>query len=122
MPYQVADGHDNEAGFAAVTPPPASDGLRMPELIFNGDGSAEFAGLPTLDLVWSAISREQRNTLLTAFGLSDTVASNAVTVQVLGNDNAFGNWNATAVYLRSERREPYGWSTFTIRLIQMVGT
>lgn len=122
MPYRIADGHDNEAAFADMTPQPASEAIRAPELVFYGNGQAEFEGTPYVDLLWSGLSRAQYNTLRTQLGVSDTVASNDVTVRLRLNDDTFGNYNATLIYLRSERREPWGWSRFSVRLNNLVST
>lgn len=122
MAYQIADGHDQEASFADITPQPASEAVRSPELVYYGNGQAEFVGTPYVDLLWSGLSRAQYNTLRTQLGISDTVASNDVTVRILLNSDSFGNYNATLIYLRSERREFWGWSRFSVRLNNLVAT
>lgn len=122
MPYRIADGFDNEVSFADMTPQPASEAVRYPELVYYGNGQADFDGSPFVDLLWSGLSRSGYNTLRTQLGISDTVASNDVTVRIRLNDNTFGNYNATLIYLRTERREPWGWSRFSVRLNNLAAT
>lgn len=122
MPYRIADGFDNEAGFADINPQPASEAVRYPELVYYGNGQAEFDGAPYVELLWSGLSRTQYNALRTQLGVSDTVASNDVTVRIRLNDNTFDDYNATLIYLRSERREPWGWSRFSVRLNNLAAT
>lgn len=121
--YQIADGHDNEASFAVMTPQPAGrSGQRYPELVFYGNGQADFEGGLFMELSWDTMTRAQYNTLRTQLGISDTVASNDVTVKIRQNDNTFDDWNATLIYLRTEQRRPDGWRGFSVRLINMVAT
>ncbi len=120
--YRIADGHDQEASFADINPQPASEAVRMPELVYYGNGQAEFNGTPFADLVWSGLSRAQYSALRTQLGVSDTVASNDVTIRLRLNSDSFGNYNATLIYLRTERREMWGWSRFSIRLNNLVAT
>lgn len=120
MPYQIADGFNNAGSLATITPQPAApDGIRYPELVFYGNGQADFDGALYVDLYWTALTRAQYNTLRTLFGLSDTVASNDVTVRLRTNADSWANYNATAIYLHTERREMYGWSRLSVRLINM---
>lgn len=120
--YRIADGHDQEASFADINPQPASEAVRMPELVYYGNGQAEFNGTPFADLVWSGLSRAQYSALRTQLGVSDTVASNDVTIRLRLNSDSFGNYNATLIYLRTERREMWGWSRFSVRLNNLVAT
>lgn len=120
--YRIADGHDQEASFADIAPQPASEAVRAPEIVYYGNGTAEFAGAPFADLLWSGLSRAQYNALRTQLGVSDTVASNDVTVRLRLNNDTFGNYNATLIYLRTERREVWGWSRFSVRLNNLVAT
>jgi len=92
--YRIADGHDQEASFADINPQPASEAVRMPELVYYGNGQAEFNGTPFADLVWSGLSRAQYSALRTQLGVSDTVASNDVTIRLRLNSDSFGNYNA----------------------------
>lgn len=120
--YQIADGHDNEASFAAISPQPASEAVRAPELVYYGDGSAEFVGAAFVELRWSSLSRTQYTALRTQLGISDTVASNEVTIKLRLNDDTFDDYNGTLVYLRTERRMPYGWRDFSVRVKDLVAT
>lgn len=120
MTYQVADGNDNAAGLATVTPQPASpDGLQYAEVVDAADGTADFQGFPFMDLVWTSLERTDRNTIATAFGLSDTVASNEVTVAIPLNTGSFVNRNATAKLLPRTQRGFVFVPDFTIRLVKI---
>lgn len=114
--YQVADGHNNADNLAILSPQPATpDAIQYPQIRYAADGSAVFHGAPYIDVVWSSLTREQYNDLMTAHGLSQTVASNAVTVAVRGDDDTFANYNATAVHLKSAKRGMAFWTQLTIR-------
>ncbi len=115
--YQVADGKDNAAGLIDISPQPASpDGVRYPELVFSADGSAHFHGWAYIDLVWNSIDRASYNAILTAFGLSQTVAHNAVTVKIRDNDDTFRVYNGDAIRLQEEQRRLVFWKQLTIRV------
>lgn len=118
--YQVADGKNNAAGLADINPQPASpSGIRYGELRFSADGSASFHGYAYIDLVWNSLTRDQYNAVLTAFGLSQTVAHNAVTVKVRKNDDTFAAYNGDAVRLQNEKRERPFWKDLTIRVLKL---
>jgi len=120
MAYQVADGKGNAAGLIDVDPQPASPyGVRYPELRFGADGSATLHGSAFIDLVWSSLTRTQYNSLLTQFGLSQTIAHNAVTVSVLDNDNTFTTYNGDAYRMQEERRRIAFWSNLVIRVANL---
>ena len=114
----VADGHNvAEGSLVRVEPPPATpDQLQYSELEFYGDGHADFNGFKSGELVWTSISSAERATVLTAFGLSDEVASNDVTLNHLLNTGAWQRSNVTAVYLQSDRRRPYGHDDLRIAI------
>lgn len=119
LAYAVADGFNHaENELTVLDPQPAlPDMIDSAELEFYGDSHAEFNGGDYADLVWSSIDATGRAAVLTAFGLSDSVASNEVTANVRLNDNT--TWdvvNAVAVYLRKGRRRPYGSDDLRIRL------
>lgn len=107
-PYRVALGHDNEASFADIAPQPA-----MPELPdyaslkAHADDFVYANGYLRAVLVWSELTAAQVATVLTQFGLSRSTRSALVTVRLRDDgDSTYSNWNATAVYPRSERRKP----------------
>lgn len=109
--YAVADGYDQiEASLVALNPQPAlPEQIRFAELEFYGDGHADFNGYRNAELVWSPdLSTEDRNNVLSQLGLSDTVASNEITINLKLNDDTWDIMNAVAVYLQSENRTQLG--------------
>lgn len=119
MPYQAISGHDNVGTLVDLDPQPRSATMpRSPELVFYGSG-AEFNGATYAELEWTALDRDSVDALLDQYGLSQTAASNDVTVSLRGRDDAFFNANATAIYLQTERLTPYGWEGFRIRYIHI---
>ncbi len=127
MAWQVAAGHDNEAGLTDMAQQPAApDGIVYPVLRFAADGSAYRDGQAYCDLRWNVLGRlivgetpSMRDTLLTQFGLSDSTSSALVTVQIRDNTNAFANYNATAILLDTGQRATGRWENLTIRLTHL---
>ena len=118
--YKVVDGWNNAGTLAVVTPQPASPGgVRYPDVRYSGAGRA-FQGFPFVDLVWTSLERDQYNTILTQYGLSQTVASNDVTAAVRDNNDAFSNYNATASHALDADRGMAFWRNLTIRL-ELIG-
>lgn len=120
MTYQVADGHNNAGSMADVTPQPATPGaIEYPQIRYPGSGDAVFHGEAYIDLVWTSLERDQYNTLMTQFGLSQTVASNQVTVAIRQDDDTFGNYNGTAIHRKAAKRSMPFWSNLVIRIIKL---
>jgi hypothetical protein len=119
--YQIAINHDNTAGLAAIDPQPATpDAVQYPEIRNSADGGAVFHGDPYIDLVWTSLTREQYNALMTQHGLSQTVASCAITATIRDDNDAFSNYNATALHLKSAKRGMAFWQKLTIRYRSLV--
>ena len=117
--YAVADGSDvAENLLTPLAPQPAlPEGLRYPELLYYGEGGVEFNGQLNGELVWNdGLSVTERNTILTAFGVSDSVASNDVTVNIKLNTDSWLRVNCKAVYTQTDRRRPYGRENLRIQL------
>lgn len=113
--YQVADGHGNAAGLTTLTPQGATpNGLKYPETDWYGSGSADVNGVLQTELVWTGISLSDYNTLRTQLGVTDTAISNAVTIRLVSNAGAWGNYNATVVDLQTWQRTPIGRSDFRV--------
>ncbi len=116
--YAVAAGYNNAASLATLTPQPRlARPLAAAELNYYGTGAAQFNGQISTTLEWTAFDPAERNSILSQFGLSLTVASAEVTVRINWNRAAFANYNAVAVYSPSERPTQIGWQGFTIDLL-----
>lgn len=114
--YKVVDGWNNAGAMVVVTPQPASPGgVRYPDVRYSGAGRA-FHGFPFVDLVWTSLERDQYNTIMTQFGLSQTVASNDVTAAIRNNDDTFSNYNAVASYALDADRGLAFWRNLIIRV------
>jgi hypothetical protein len=103
--YQIADGHDAEASFAAVTPQPASEGLLYPERVYAVDGTPIDKGLPFV--IWRygpELNETSYESLLTQFGLASAI-SNDVTIrtQTGAGRDTWTDWNGKII--KPERPE-----------------
>lgn len=117
MPYQVYIGLNQAANLADMAPQPRTvDPIDAGEVIWASDGSLVPVGADTLELQWTAISNSERSALLTAFGLSETTRTAAVTIRLKINAGTFANYNCWATYLKTERRVYTGWVDFRIRV------
>lgn len=96
MTYQVADGHDNEAGFVDVDPQPMSPGITPTRRFFAADGSvvdeAKYVEL-RFNVVRDVTTYQS---ILTQFGVQSAL-TNDVTVKVRDETFAFVNKNGTAI-------------------------
>lgn len=118
--YAVADGNDvAEGSLTTLSPQPAMpDQIRYAELEFYGSLDAEFNGNASFELVWNdGISTSERNGILSAFGLSDTVASNDVTLNHRLNADTWQRSNCKAVNLQADSRRPYGKQNLRILVL-----
>lgn len=113
--YEVADGYNNAAGLAALTPQGATpNGLKYPETDWFGSGGAEVNGELQTELVWNDIDVTDYNTLRTQLGITDTAISNLVTIRLRTNTDTFANYNAIVVDLQTWQRTPIGRSDFRV--------
>lgn len=99
--YQVADGHDNEAGFVTVNPQPASEGLLYPERVFAVDGTPIDKGLPYV--IWryrDEITEDVYYSLLQQFSMGNIgTINNDVTIHTLvGHQRTtYANYNGKLI-------------------------
>lgn len=97
MPYQVVDGYNNAGTLADMTPQPRCPEIEPGLLRNDGNGVLVEDGYSSCDLIWSALTDDELDTLYTQFGWSDTVPSNEVTIRLKANsDRDFANYNAVA--------------------------
>ena len=107
--YQVADGFDNEAGFADVSPQPKSEGIKPSRRTYGGDGSVYDEGT-YVELVFNMIPDvASYQSLLNQFGVQSAL-TNDVTVKVRNETFAFVNKNGTAI--RPEPGRDVRWNKF----------
>lgn len=105
MPYQVATGHDNEAGFVTLTHPIHSTGPQFPRHTNALSGLVYPDG--TRRTVWTL-----QNVLVDTYidylgylGLPEdgTVVSGLVTISDIDHArNAYSNWNGTVIHIRPD--------------------
>lgn len=117
--YQVADGFDNEAGYADLSPQPRCERIHyarradtLSHIVYH-DG-------PYADLVHAqggnqGVTVAEFSALLTAYGVTMT-SSNDITVTLPGSDRAMDNWNGT-VSLYSARFQNGLWRDVVFRVI-----
>jgi hypothetical protein len=92
--YQFADGHDNEAGFAAADPQPRSFGVKIPTTRYPvGGGFHRDGGRRTL-WMYSSLTVAEFQALLAAFGL-DAAQENECTIRTTEDDRTWSNYNGT---------------------------
>lgn len=115
MAYEIVVGWDDSAGLVELDPQPATpDGMLYPEVTPFPMGYG-YNGRPYIDVTWNAADRDQYNDILTAHGLSDTVASAECTAMIRKNDNTFADANVIANYTQEARRQMAFWGRLTIR-------
>ncbi|MFA4973750.1 MAG: hypothetical protein WC683_14155 [bacterium] len=122
MTYQVADGHNNAAGYADIDPQPASDGIQTPRRSYTASGVYD-DGRQYIVLRWNVLTDTELTTVLTAFGLADAI-TNEVTVSVPGEFNrTFVDKNGTAVRPHSPELGYRDWyNDIEIRVIDLEDT
>jgi len=117
--YEIVDGHDNSGSLAAVTPQPRSTGIQYPaKRRFSASGAVYVDGSMTTTWIYDVLSRTERNTIYTQFGLSDTTIYNEVTIRTRGNDDAFAVYNATVVAPEVERDVAF-WEDIEFKFINL---
>jgi len=95
MPYQIADGWDNADELEPLVPQPKSPGIIAPRRRKAGDRVIYEDGFKSTTWEFTALTEEQMSAILTAAGLSDTVASAKVTISTpVNSDREFENFNA----------------------------
>lgn len=94
--YQVADGHDNEAGYANLTTQPACEGVRYAREVFVQSGQVYRTGERYARLKNNVMTASEFTTALTEWGVA-SAETNDITVTLPGDDRAMDNWNGTVV-------------------------
>lgn len=115
--YQLVDGFNNVGTLITVTPQPRSTGIQYPRTVYAPAGTYVDGSAYTI-WIYDVLTRTQFNTLRTAFGLSDTVVFNDVTIKTLANDNVWRTFNARIEYIPQER-DPYFWKNVEFRLYNL---
>jgi hypothetical protein len=124
MPYQAAIGHNNAAGLTTLSPQPSSpNGVQTARYSNSASGQTYPDGEQFIELVYTSLEPAQKNALDTAFGVSDSVGSNEITVRIRKNDDSFANYNAIVDYPpvgRKARRSLNGWESvsYTVHLVE----
>lgn len=95
MAYQWAAGYDNEAGFAAFDPQPATNGIIEGRITRGADLMEYIDGYARTSLRFTSITEAELADLLSDLSLDDA-ASVKITVSVRTNDDrsTFANYNA----------------------------
>lgn len=103
--YMIADGNDNTAGLAGVSPQPSSDPIVPGRLTWSASRTRYADGMSHTNWIFTSVTPDEYEALLTAFGLSDSARSNAVTIRTKKNDGrTYANYNAI-IHLPDEDRE-----------------
>lgn len=90
--YQVAAGHNNEAGYANLSPQPRCPGVFYAAWTQTPDGASEPEGRPYAELIFEALDEDAYSSLLTQFGLASANYA-LITITLPGADRAADNWN-----------------------------
>ncbi len=118
--YQYAEDFNNAAGFDVIEPQPQSKGIQPGRVTEALDGSEFNDGFARIDLIYSAIDKEQFDDLLTLFGLSATVRTKQCTVSIPEDDNerAFASYNGIIHYpeLPREGSYEYWWANVVFKV------
>jgi len=119
--YQVADGHDNEAGYSNITHQPRCEGVKYARTVDAPSGDVYEDGAYA-DLIHSTgeeqgLTAAQFDTLLTEYGLT-TVNTNQITITLPDLDRTAVNYNATIVRPRPKwRKGQYHDVVFRVKLL-----
>jgi hypothetical protein len=94
MAYEWASGHDNEAGYADLTPQPATNALIAGRRTIGADLTLYEDGYQQTALIYTSILESELATLLTTLGL-DSALSVELTLSLRTNEDrsTFGDYN-----------------------------
>jgi hypothetical protein len=109
MAYQVAVGHDNEAGFVTTDPEPVCPlGIQYPVHVTAASGVTYADGAPFTVWEYDILTAAQYATKLTENGLTtapDSVSAN-VTISTIAHDRStYANYNAIVLHRKGEDAE-----------------
>lgn len=109
MPYQVADGWDNEVSLVTLTPQPKSLPIQPGRLRVNGLGITDEDGRPTQTWVFvDVLVYADYEIVMTQAGLL-TVRSAMKTIRTRQNeDSDFANYNAILTRIDGKDRHQVG--------------
>lgn len=108
--YMVADGSDvAEGSLNLITPQPKSAGIQVTRRTHAASGAVYDDGLYVL-LEWNVLDETAFQTIMTAFGLSASTLTNAVTVGVRNQLFSWVRMNGIAV--APEIGRDGSWSNF----------
>jgi len=122
--YSLADGSDNEAGFVAVNPQPASEGLLYPARVYATDGTPIDKGLPYVEWRFGPeLIETAYSSLLTQFGLASAI-SNDVTIatNTAANRASFSNYNGKIIRPERPQYEKGFYRNVVFRIIGLTTT
>jgi hypothetical protein len=121
---KVADGYNNTAGLAELTPQGKTLGVMPGRFTQGGDGHIYEDGFPSLDIEYDALTDDQLNVLLGQMGLTGTTRSNEVTVQAPRNhDRQDSQWNAIVQYpqlTRDGKHDRFFWRNVKFHFFRLV--
>ena len=94
--YRVADGFDVAlVSLTVLNPQPKSNGVQFTSRSFAADGTPTNQG-PFIELVWTALSNANYDTIMTAFGLTSAY-HNDVTIYARDENWDYSRFNGKAI-------------------------
>lgn len=118
--YAVGSGFNvAENSLTVLDPQPASpEGVVPSDLEFYADRSVQPIGFENEQLVWSALSQAERNTVLALIGLTESAPSKDCTFMLLTNGRSWLRCNVTAVWMRGQdKRAQFGLNNLAVLLM-----
>lgn len=119
MPYMAAIGLDNEDDLVRLVPQgKTEDGIKSSGRTYAPAGVYP-EGEYYVDLLYTVLERAEKQTLDAAFGVSEDVLRSECTVQLLKNDDTWGNFNAWVEYPeigKNAKRSQFGWDRVVYRI------
>lgn len=107
--YQVADGHDNEAGFSAISPQPMCPGITPTRRTFGGDGSVTDQAT-YVEFVFNVVKDVTTyQSILTQFGVNSALTND---VTITARDETFTAINLNGTAIRPQIGTDVRWSNF----------
>lgn len=118
---QVAQGTDNEAGFADIAVEPFVPGLDYPERSAGLPGARYGRGRLQTALTYAILTRTEFNSLRTQLGLDDTADSAQITIRLRGNDDTLQDYNCWVHAPKIDRKLAF-WRDVRFELTELEAT
>lgn len=123
--YSMADGHDNEAGYAAFSPQPACpEGLQYLVYRKAASGKAYADGVQVAFLEWRNLTASEYAAILSTAGLT-SADYNDITAALPDEDySTFSDYNGTVYHYRTPEYRTFAGNLYrrVLMRVEITGT